>query len=94
MHMLAHLEQLIAERRANPQSNSYTNQLLARGRAKIAQKVGEEGVEVVIAALAEDRARQTNELADLFYHILVLMNDLGISLEDVNRVLEQRHQAK
>ncbi len=94
MYMLSYLEQLIAARRANPQEGSYTNQLMARGRAKIAQKVGEESVEVVVAALAEDKARQQEELADLLYHTLVLMNELGISLEDVNQVLLQRHQAK
>lgn len=94
MQMLAYLEKLIAQRRAEPQEGSYTNHLLAKGRPKMAQKVGEEGVEVVIAALAQDKDRQISELADLFFHTLVLMNDLGVSLEDIDTELIQRHQPK
>ena len=90
--MLKTLEAIIADRRANPQEDSYTNSLFAKGRPKIAQKVGEEGVEVVIAALAQGREEQVNEIADLLYHLLVLMNDLEITLDDVREILAQRHQ--
>lgn len=90
--MLRRLEALIHERQRAPKEGSYTNKLFERGPAKIAQKVGEEGVEVVIAALAQDRTRQVEELADLMYHTLVLMAQLGITLEDVEAELEARHK--
>lgn len=89
--MLATLEHLIAERRAQPQPGSYTSSLLAEGRTRMAQKVGEEGVEVAIAALVQSRELQVGEISDLFYHLLVLMNDLGISLADINAELARRH---
>jgi phosphoribosyl-ATP pyrophosphohydrolase len=92
MEMLKALEDIIHDRRINPQEGSYTNKLMQLGRAKIAQKVGEEGVEVVIAALAEDTEAQKGEIADLLYHLMVLMNDLDIRLEDVNDILKTRHQ--
>jgi phosphoribosyl-ATP pyrophosphohydrolase len=57
----------------------------------MAQKVGEEGVETVIAALTQDRERQASEIADLFYHTLVLMAELGLSLEDIEAELQRRH---
>lgn len=91
MDMLATLETLIAERRANPQPGSYTNRLLEEGRPRMAQKVGEEGVEVVIAALSQTRELQIGEISDLFYHLLVLMNELGITLADVQAELARRH---
>lgn len=90
--MLRRLEALIHDRQRSPKEGSYTNKLFERGPAKIAQKVGEEGVEVVIAALAQDRTRQVEELADLMYHTLVLMAQLGITLEDVEAELEARHK--
>lgn len=90
--MLSYLERIVHDRKANPVDGSYTNKLLDSGRAKIAQKVGEEGVEVVIAALAQERAAQIEELADLFYHTLVLMTELEISLDDVSAELERRHK--
>ncbi len=89
--MFNRLEAIIAERRANPVEGSYTNTLLVRGRNKISQKVGEEATEVIVAALGEGRTEQIGELADLFYHTLVLMNDLGITLDDVQAELEARH---
>lgn len=92
MDMLDQLEQIIAERKANPRPGSYTNRLLEEGRPRIAQKVGEEAVEVIVAALGQSREEQLGELADLFYHTLVLMSDLGISLEDVNTKLAERHK--
>jgi phosphoribosyl-ATP pyrophosphohydrolase len=92
MSMLSKLEQLIAERRANPKEGSYTNVLFEKGRNKMAQKVGEEAVEVIVAALGQTREQQIGELSDLFYHTLVLMNDLGISLEDIQAELAKRHK--
>jgi phosphoribosyl-ATP pyrophosphohydrolase len=89
--MLYRLEKLIADRRANMPADSYTTTLFQKGRNKITQKVGEEATEVIVAALGQGREDQVNELADLFYHTLVLMADLDISLEDVSSELEKRH---
>ena len=90
--MLELLETIIHERRENPQEDSYTNTLLERGVNKIAQKVGEEATEVIVAALGQSRDEQIGELADLFYHILVLMAQLDISLDDVSGELARRHK--
>lgn len=90
--MISQLEAIIADRKANPRPSSYTNSLLDKGIQAIAQKVGEEAVEVVIAALSQSRERQIDELADLFYHTLVLMAHQNISLDDVRAVLQRRHQ--
>lgn len=92
--MLKQLEIIIADRKENPQEGSYTNFLFDKGRNKIAQKVGEEAVEVIVAALGQGRDEQTGELADLFYHTLVLMSEVGISLSDVEKELEKRHNPK
>ena len=90
--MLTQLEALIQQRQANPQPDSYTNQLFDKGVNKIAQKIGEEATEVIVAALGQGREEQIGELADLFYHTLVLMTQLGISLDDVNVELARRHK--
>lgn len=90
--MLHTLEQIITDRKLNPTESSYTATLFSKGANKIAQKVGEEAVEVVIAALGQGRTEQVDELADLFYHTLVLMAHLDISLEDVEQKLRERHQ--
>lgn len=90
--MLNQLEKIIAERKANPTEESYTASLFEKGRPKIAQKVGEEATEVIVAALAQSREEQLGELADLFYHTLVLMADMDISLDDVRAKLEERHR--
>lgn len=89
--MLDQLEAIIRDRQANPKEGSYTNLLFDKGRNKIAQKVGEEAVEVVVAALGQTKEEQIGELADLFYHTLVLMADLDISLDDVRNKLNVRH---
>lgn len=89
--MLDELEAIIRDRQANPPDGSYTARLFAEGRARIAQKVGEEGVEVVVAALAQGREQQIGEFADLLYHALVLMAQLGITLDDVRAELRRRH---
>jgi phosphoribosyl-ATP pyrophosphohydrolase len=91
MSFLHTLEGIIRDRQVNPVEDSYTNSLFASGRGRMAQKVGEESVETVIAALTQDRERQTSEIADLFYHTLVLMADLGLSLEDIEAELKRRH---
>lgn len=90
--MLMQLEKIIADRKANPQESSYTNRLFDAGVNKIAQKVGEEAVEVIVAALGQTRDLQIGELSDLFYHTLVLMSQLGISLDDVGAELKRRHE--
>lgn len=90
--MLRHLESIIQDRRVNPRLSSYTNQLLDDGTNRIAQKVGEEAVEVIVAALGQGRDAQIAELSDLFYHTLVLMAQLDISLDDLNAELERRHK--
>jgi phosphoribosyl-ATP pyrophosphohydrolase len=92
--MLNQLEAIIADRKTNPTKDSYTAKLFARGRGKIAQKVGEEATEVIVAALSEGREEQLGELSDLFYHTLVLMADLDITLDDVRNELEKRHKPK
>ncbi len=92
--MLERLEALIRDRQSNPVAGSYTNRLFADGREKIAQKVGEEAVEVLIAALRQSRDEQIDELADLFYHTLVLMAELDLSLDDVKQRLRERHQPR
>ncbi|MBZ0291052.1 MAG: phosphoribosyl-ATP diphosphatase [Anaerolineae bacterium] len=91
-NMLAQLENIIQDRRQHPKAGSYTNQLFEKGVNKIAQKVGEEATEVVVAALGQTRQEQIGELSDLFYHTLVLMNQLDISLDDVSTELRKRHQ--
>lgn len=92
--MLKQLEAIIADRKTNPTSGSYTAELFHKGRPKIAQKVGEEATEVIVAALAQSREEQVGELCDLFYHTLVLMADLGITLDEVGVELEKRHKAR
>lgn len=87
---LYRLEAIIKERKEDPPEGSYTASLFAGGVDAIAQKVGEEAVELVIAAKGESDDRFLNESADLLYHVLVLLTDRGYSLEDVEKVLEGR----
>ena len=84
------LSATIADRKANPTPESYTAQLFAAGTGKIAQKVGEEAVEVVVAALDEDKERLVSEMADLVYHSLVLLEHKEISWSDVEAELARR----
>ncbi len=90
--MLEALESIIQDRRNNPQAGSYTTSLFDAGRGRIAQKVGEEAVEVIVSALSQGREAQLDELADLFYHTLVLLAELDLTLDDVKQRLRQRHQ--
>ena len=87
---LHHLEQTIPQRRTADPTASYVAKLAAKGRAKIAQKVGEEAVETVIAAMADDRAGAVGESADLLFHLLMLLADLDIPLDNVLDELDRR----
>jgi phosphoribosyl-ATP pyrophosphohydrolase/phosphoribosyl-AMP cyclohydrolase len=85
-------EGVIRDRLENPVDGSYTASLVARGPQRIAQKVGEEGVELALASVTGNRDDLLNESADLVYHLLVLLNSKGASLADVVRTLEARHR--
>jgi phosphoribosyl-ATP pyrophosphohydrolase len=87
---LSTLTALIADRKAHPKAGSYTNELLAN-QSQAAQKVGEEAVEVVIAALSQSDERLVAEMADLVYHSLVLLEARNLSWADVIRELEKRY---
>ena len=89
---LFQLEKIIADRATTRPDSSYTARLLAAGTRRVAQKVGEEGVEVALAALGEDKTAIADEAADLLYHLLVLLRDRDIALVDVIAVLEERHR--
>ncbi|WP_404400902.1 phosphoribosyl-ATP diphosphatase [Pelagibacterium halotolerans] len=84
------LDARLAERTAASPEDSYTAKLIARGTAKCAQKLGEEAVETVIAAMAHDKAELVKESADLIYHWLVLLRAEGVPLSDVMTELERR----
>jgi phosphoribosyl-ATP pyrophosphohydrolase len=88
---LSSLDELIRERMATRPANSYVASLIASGDKRLAQKLGEEAVELAIAVTAGDRDEQLEEAADLLFHILVALNAKGIRLEHVTAVLEQRH---
>lgn len=90
-NFLSYLEQVIAQRKGESPESSYTAHLFSRGTTKIAQKVGEEGVEVALAAVAETKDDLLGECADLFYHTLVLLQDQNIDLAEVMAVLQKRH---
>ncbi len=89
---LYQLEQLLAERKHADPASSYTASLYASGTKRIAQKVGEEGVETALAATVNDRDELTNEASDLVYHLLVLLQDQDLNLSAVIENLRQRHK--
>ncbi|ROR07676.1 bifunctional phosphoribosyl-AMP cyclohydrolase/phosphoribosyl-ATP diphosphatase HisIE [Erwinia sp. JUb26] len=89
---LYQLEQLLAERKHADPKSSYTASLYASGTKRIAQKVGEEGVETALAATVNDRFELTNEASDLVYHLLVLLQDQDLNLSAVIDNLRQRHK--
>ncbi|PWC10423.1 bifunctional phosphoribosyl-AMP cyclohydrolase/phosphoribosyl-ATP diphosphatase [Brenneria roseae subsp. americana] len=89
---LYQLEQLIAERKHADPTSSYTARLYASGTKRIAQKVGEEGLETALAATVHDREELTNEAADLMYHLLVLLQDQDLSLAAIINRLRERHK--
>jgi phosphoribosyl-ATP pyrophosphohydrolase len=84
------LESVIRARKGGDPDTSYVAKLFSRGRAKIAQKLGEEATETVIAAMSGDRAELTGEAADLIFHLLVLLADADVSLDDVRAELRRR----
>ncbi|MFZ5657140.1 MAG: bifunctional phosphoribosyl-AMP cyclohydrolase/phosphoribosyl-ATP diphosphatase HisIE [Pseudomonadota bacterium] len=90
---LAVLDRLVAQRAAERPVGSYTTRLFEGGLRRIAQKVGEEGVETALAAVAQDEAALAGEAADLLFHLLVLLRARGMSLDDALDVLRRRHAA-
>jgi len=91
---LAELDALIAQRHAQKPAGSYTTRLFEGGIRRIAQKVGEEGVETALAAVAQEDADLLGESADLLYHLTVLLRARGLSLADAVAVLQQRHDPR
>ena len=85
------LMDMLRGRRENPKEGSYTTYLFQKGLDKILKKVGEETTEVIIAAKDHDRANPIYEIGDLMYHVMVLMLEMGISLEDIRREMASRH---
>ncbi len=91
-NQLESLAAVIAQRRANPPEGSYVASLFAKGRHKISQKVGEEGLETAMAGVAQNDDRLTDEAADLLFHLLVLLNERDIPLRDVLARLADREK--
>ena len=85
------LMKLINGRRVDKKEGSYTTYLFEKGIDKILKKVGEESTEVIIAAKADDKKETVYEIADLVYHVMVLMVEMGISIDDIHRELAKRH---
>ena len=85
------LMDMLRGRKETPKEGSYTSYLFDKGLDKILKKVGEESTEVIIAGKAEDKAETIYEIADLTYHVMVLMIQMGISLDDIHRELASRH---
>ena len=88
---IAELETIVMQRLAAGDEESYTARLAATGTKRIAQKVGEEGVELALAAAAGSQQETIDEAADLVYHLIVLLADRGLSLEDIATRLKARH---
>jgi phosphoribosyl-AMP cyclohydrolase / phosphoribosyl-ATP pyrophosphohydrolase len=94
LSFLGELEALIDDRIAANSESSYTAKTYARGTSRMAQKVGEEGLEVALAAVQRDRAALVSESADLLFHLLLLLRSEGLSLTDVTQELSARHSAQ
>lgn len=90
--ILSHVFATITDRQAHPRPGSYTNQLLSAGEDEIVKKIGEEAVEVILAAKGQGDERVISELADLTYHCLVLLAQRGLTPGDVAAELERRHR--
>ncbi|QIK95519.1 bifunctional phosphoribosyl-AMP cyclohydrolase/phosphoribosyl-ATP diphosphatase HisIE [Sphingomonas sp. HDW15A] len=88
------LERVVRARAAAGSSESYTSRLAAEGRSRIAQKVGEEGVEVALAAVSGDRDELVSEAADLAFHLTLLLSERGIDWREVSEELERRHRER
>ncbi|MBE8167140.1 MAG: bifunctional phosphoribosyl-AMP cyclohydrolase/phosphoribosyl-ATP diphosphatase HisIE [Shewanella sp.] len=93
-HFLQNLIHIIAQRKREPDSGSYTQSLFKSGTKRIAQKVGEEGVETALAAAVNDNEELTSESADLLFHLLVLLENQNVSYEKVIACLSDRHLKK
>jgi phosphoribosyl-ATP pyrophosphohydrolase/phosphoribosyl-AMP cyclohydrolase len=91
LEFLSTLDAVIADRLSNPSSESYTASLAALGPKRIAQKVGEEGVELALASLAGSRTEIIDEASDLFYHVLVLLRYHDVGIGDIVKTLQARH---
>ena len=89
---LLKLQEIIDDRKLKLPENSYTTKLFTKGINKIAQKVGEEAVELIIEAKDDNDTLFLNEAADLVYHLLVLLSEKGYGIEDVVQILEERHK--
>ncbi len=87
---LSRLEATIAARKGADPATSYVASLFAKGRPRIARKLGEEAVEAIVASLAEDKTALTGEAADLLFHLMVLLADTGIAFDDVLAELDRR----
>ena len=92
LEFLEDLESIIDDRVLNASTESYTARLVAAGPKRVAQKVGEEGVELALAAVTGDRAEMLEEAADLVYHLLILLRSNDISLAELAATLEARHR--
>ena len=88
---LNNLYNIIKDRKSNPKPGSYTTYLFEKGKDKILKKIGEESTEVIIAGKSDDKAETIFEIADLVYHGLVLMAEMGIEPEDIINELESRY---
>lgn len=94
VEFLNQLKAIIRERKQSASEGSYTAKLFARGTNKIAQKVGEEAVELVIEAMSNDDQLFKNEAADLLFHYLILLEDRNVDLDEVIAILEDRHRER
>jgi phosphoribosyl-ATP pyrophosphohydrolase len=90
--MISELYDIIVERKMNPKGGSYTNKLLDGNVDALLQKVGEEAVEVILAAKGQGNRRLVEEVSDLFYHTLVVLVRQGVTLAEVEAELSRRHQ--
>ena len=91
LQFLATLESIVVDRFENPVQDSYTTSLIALGTGRIAQKVGEEAVELALAAVSDSRDEVLSEAADLVYHLLVLLRSRDLSLAELVAALQARH---
>ena len=94
MEELNVLYETVLDRKATPEEGSYTSYLFGKGEEKILKKVGEECTEVIIASLSQSKEDLINEFGDLFYHMVVLMVEKGITLEEISAELERRSGKK
>ena len=93
MQSMEHLYQVVSDRREHPQEKSYTCYLFEQGLDKICKKIGEEFAEVIIAAKNGVQDETVGEVADLLYHLIVLLTSKGYRIEDLCRELQERHSA-